>query len=1087
MATIRQKDAPSLLMNGDFNSGLSGWEVLRGSASHGINSIAGSTSELSLQNTGSPLYVAKLVRPAEVGVDHYSEIAQTVDRKDVWSYPSEHYVVNAIAVPTSPSTIRIEFPADTIIDGKHVASEEFAVYQMNGFGERIPISEGSELLAEVPQYPDLNGVFRAGATVKYTASNIDRYFLTASPTKSIPWIASHQNAAASFVSEGQHTFIVINKANTFNRQIKDENNSELVGIQPGDTLVIENIEERAGVLFSQTSGLRRRTDYSVCKITSIQNQEGSVKLGVSAIPGSPFIPAGLPNISLTTWYVFPRFRVNFVKYVYAYRYEFTLAFSAYPANVLSNAFDSFLIEPFIDIVDPVTGEETPILINNTTVPLPGASNSTATAFGESASTSEESSLTTTFRRHVFRFLTEFTTPPKGNLRVRIRYQPLNTSSTEYPPTFEIGDVVLYKGDFVARHDFSYLDDRSDTSVALPADQRSSLDRLLHKVDEHAGVIPKGAVILYSGPRCPAGFKRVDSLAKSATDGIWSSTRQASSGELETVPLLPPPEGASYDGIRNRTVLTWTGIPAVLLDQNNRPIPVKGVSKQVLMSTPATTPTFGEMELFNIDTPQLKVQPGMSLRIRSSRDRGIHDLRNRKYDYSSVVRQVSVSRQHFEGVWASDNPAYDGISYPMFIPFSALPPSSATVPPLGPIFVTTASLPNASNNQSATSLTIGNINQTETTQTVSKITRVVNGPPSSLETLYTTLPYGTNLTPFYSIFPGFPFNGGVPNWSPGDFGQLPPNGVYGNPVPVTLNDGLALVGLPNVEFDPIPNIGDLFALTLMYRIPKSTLDSRGISYNTLPVPIKALVNQTLPNPTGGSTTTQYVYLMQRLLVEINSANATSVSVRKAGGGTIDSYVGSAGGPAPDGFVLSGVPSEISSAFNSLVTSLNWARLPGDPVGDSQDAWAYLSDAKLFDPNSVVINKSVIRGQGMWSVRAFTTVLNVSVFGNVVDDIMSNNFEGVVVEPSGYVRYGDTVVDDLYPDGRLKGFSYGSMGHSHEITQGNATFNENIAPRVATYKESEVAPTSVARKHGHGFFPKYFYPMPEFSAYLMCEKV
>jgi hypothetical protein len=81
----------------------------------------------------------------------------------------------------------------------------------------------------------------------------------------------------------------------------------------------------------------------------------------------------------------------------------------------------------------------------------------------------------------------------------------------------------------------------------------------------------------------------------------------------------------------------------------------------------------------------------------------------------------------------------------------------------------------------------------------------------------------------------------------------------------------------------------------------------------------------------------------------------------------------------------------------------------------------------------------------------------------------------------------VVDDLYPDGRIRGFSYGSMGHSHEIAQGNATFNENIAPRVATYKESEVAPTAVARKHGHGFFPKYIYPMPQFAAYLMCEKI
>jgi len=1077
MATIRQKDAPSLLINGDFNSGLAGWEVTRGLVAHGISSIVGNNSELSLKNTGAPLYVAKLIRPDAVGVDQYAEIAQTINRKDIWSYPSEHYVVNALAVPTSPNTVRIEFPFDTTVDGRQIASEEFAAYQTNGYGEKIPLAEGSELLTEVPQYPDLNGVFRAGATVKYNSEGQDRYFVQASPTKQIPWIASHENASAAFFTENTNTFIRISRENTFERKIKEPGETQAVGIKPGDTLIIENIEERAGVLFGPTSGLRRRTDYSVCKVTSIETSATSTKLGVSPIAGSPFIPSGLPNLTITRWYVFPKFRVNFVKYVYAYRYEYTLAVSVYPNNILSNAFDSFLVEPLLDIVDPISGNEVPITISNTNVPLLNSPNPTATAFGESAPTSEEPQVATTFRRHIFKFISEFTIPPKGNLRLRFRYQPLNLLTEEYPAEFELGDIVLYKGDFITRHDFSYLDDKSDTSTTLPADQKTSLDRLLHKVDEYSGVVPKGTVILYTGPRCPPGFKRLDSIANSETDGIWSDKRQTSSGSFETVPALPPPEGASYDGIRNRTILTWTNVPGVLLDANNRPIPVKGVSKQVLMPTPGGAPTFGESELVTVDIPQVKVQPGMSLRIRSSRDRGIHDLKNRRYDYSSMVRQVSITRQHFTGVWSSDDQRYDGITYPLYIPFSAIGPADSVVPPLGPLFLpTSTSL--TYNNQNITSLTIQGVNQTETTETVSRFRL-----PGLLTAEYlTTLPFGSNI----------PDANGTVAWLATNLGEVPINGVYGNPVVVSINDGMEVLDLNNTEFDPIPDIGDVFSLTLMYRAAGDR--------SSVNVPLKLVRNITIPPSSSGSVTVNYTYMLQRLLVEVTSASPDKVTVKRAGGGTINSYVG----PVSSYLTGNSFVAELGSGANtSLFTSAfhplivepvpsnsvfkGFRQGAGDPPRNDANAYAYLSDAKLFDPNSVVVNKAVIRGQAMWSVRAFTTILNVSVFGDVTEDVRANNVEGIVLEPSGYIRYGDTVIDDLYPDGRIRGFSYGSMGHSHEISQGNATFNENIAPRVATYKESEVTPTPVARKHGHGFFPKYFYPMPQFAAYLMCEKI
>jgi hypothetical protein len=1085
MPIIRQKDAPSLLINGDFNSGLSGWEVLRGSVVHGLNYIQSGNPELDRKNSGAPLYVAKLARPASVGLEQYSEIGQTITRKDIWSFPSEHYVTNAYATPISPTTVRIEFAGDTTLNGRVIQSEASVAFHTNSYGEQIPIAEGSELLVEVPKYEALSGVFRAGSTIKYSTgtgtSQVDKYFVTASPTNPIPWIASHEVSSAGFYTQGGNTFIRINHPNNFDRKIRS-NGDPATGIKPGDTLVIEDIQERAGVLFAQTASLRRRPDYSVCKITSVQAFDSYTLLGVASMPAVPFIPTNLPNLNISRWYVFPKFQVNFVKYIFAYRYEYTLAFSVYPNTILSNNFSSFLVEPFLDIVDPTTGDSVAVPINNTVVPLLNSPNPNAFAFGESAPTSNEPGLSTTFRRHIFRFLGEFKSPPKGNLRVRIRYQPLGSSTTVYPDAFEIGDIVLYKGDFVARHDFSYLDDNSDVSTALPADKRSALDRLLHKVDEYAGVIPKGTVILYSGPRCPPGFKRVDSIANSPTDGIWSTLKESSSGEKETYPLLPPPEGAAYDAVRNRTILTWTNVPATLLDANDRPIMVKGVSKQVLLSTPGTSPTFGEMELFTIETPQTKVQPGMSLRIRSSRDRGIYDLHNRRYDYSTVVRQVSVTRQHFEGVYLSDNPQYDGLTYPMFITFDQLPASSANIPPAGPPFSTTAS-GNTSNNQNLTGLTIGGVDQTALSQAVFKVRSniVVNY-------LYTTIAAGT---------PGGPTN----LYLPGTWGTIPINGVLGNPVaiPGGITDAMELIQLNGVEYDPMPAPGAVFALTLMYRVQTSVLTSRGIT-NPSALPLVSSSVSLSVGSGNSAVNTSFTYFVQKVLVEVDSSTPStnpvspngSVTVRRYGGGTLSSYVGSTG-PTVSGSPAFYSPTGFGSGYfdpdildpTAALNVIGW--YPGDISPDYYNCYAFLSDAKLFDPNSVVVNKAVIRGKAMWSVRAFKTSLTLSVFGDVVDDVRANNFEGIVVEPSGYIRYGDTVVDDLYPDGRIRGFSYGSMGHSHEITQGDATFNENIAPRVATYKESEVSPTSVARKHGHGFFPKYIYPMPEFAAYLMCEKI
>lgn len=111
--------------------------------------------------------------------------------------------------------------------------------------------------------------------------------------------------------------------------------------------------------------------------------------------------------------------------------------------------------------------------------------------------------------------------------------------------------------------------------------------------------------------------------------------------------------------------------------------------------------------------------------------------------------------------------------------------------------------------------------------------------------------------------------------------------------------------------------------------------------------------------------------------------------------------------------------------------------------------------------------------IWSVRRFKSTTKISVNGDVVSDILSLN-PVLTVEPTGYIKFGDP----------SNYFDYGSMGHSHEITRGDAVLNSNLAPvSISTgYSLPEVA-----REHGHGFMPKHTYPMPRFVAYLVCEKI
>jgi hypothetical protein len=138
-------------------------------------------------------------------------------------------------------------------------------------------------------------------------------------------------------------------------------------------------------------------------------------------------------------------------------------------------------------------------------------------------------------------------------------------------------------------------------------------------------------------------------------------------------------------------------------------------------------------------------------------------------------------------------------------------------------------------------------------------------------------------------------------------------------------------------------------------------------------------------------------------------------------------------------------------------------------------AWFSNAKVFD-SAVTVTQTVVGVKTVWSARRYRNNVVISVFGDVVNDVVRANTDGILVEPAGFLRFGDPET----------GLDYGDMGHSHKVSRGDAPFNENIAPHVSTAREN-LASTIVARKHGHGYLPRHTHVIPKFAAFLLCEKL
>lgn len=609
---IRQQDTPSLIRNGTFGAGLAFWIP-------GPNTVHAELSSATIVTASlinSPRYMAR--------VPTGESIQQIIGRSDIFTYPSRRYVENLEAWPIGINTYNIRFSANTRLDGVPLASGEdpFSFDDAEG---QVTIQPGTQLEVEDQYRQAYSGPYRIGRSYEETDS-LGGAFVTvqASPINgTIPHLAESTDfsgATYTYDEAANSAVIEVSGIYEYDRQL-DQDILGLTGFQPNDFFIITG------------------PDFRVARVIGVTREVDRYQVEVVAVPNAPFLeatnaednPFVITTVALTEWFISTRTTLNMVRELPVFQYDFTLAYSCFPGS-----HDGL---PSLDIVDRA---------GNTVAPIPLFILENG-SFAEILSVSKNPDLATIFRRRLHRFHAEFRKPPTGLLRVTI-----NSGAVQV----DIGDVVLFPGNYTRHHDYSDLD---DATVSIVSDRRAALDRLLHGVDEGAGLLPRGTVILYTGGAiCPPGFKRVESLPESRVDGLEA---------------LPAPDTAVYDADRNRTIMEWNNQSFDLLDSNGNTIPIEGDTQDITVVLPSQAPFNSAFETVVLGPVHQRIQPGMSLRIKVS---DIDTPSNRLFDYSVLVRQAFVERTEAPGVDSNT-----GITYPVFMSSADFAPEEITFTPVGP--------------------------------------------------------------------------------------------------------------------------------------------------------------------------------------------------------------------------------------------------------------------------------------------------------------------------------------------------------------------------------------------------------------------
>lgn len=526
-------------------------------------------------------------------------IYQRMSRSDTYSYPSRHFAKGVVGVPTGINTLTLMPQPNSVFDPPQ------SVESLKYFRQVVP---GAQIGIR-----DLDDFARSDA-YRVGSINTDGSVEVSPLSDPLPRTADSSQFLGATVRVLGATQALV----TLLGRIP-------AGVSAGDVLVIT------------------KPVFAVARITSIPTDPAFINqpvIGVSKVEHGQFIAAAtnISEFELTDWFITPSRNFNVFYDAKLFRYEFTVALSI--LGTTSPPSVELDLIPYVELAGRVA-EAAQISIPKVPV-LSGydyevVSNSRGTTAGSP------------WLRLLYRFLLETTEPVFGDLRLLIRAPATGE--------VEVGHVILYKGNYVSRHDYSDVDgdDPPTGSDKYPANSRDALDRLFHGADEVGSAIPKGTLVMYLGDACPPGYKRLDSYKNSLVDGMG----------LE----VPLPDIVYYDSDRDRTVLRWDNQTFNLLDSNNLPTPIEGEQREYVVSNiNIGTEWANKIEVIKYGPNQSWIQPGMSVRVRAS-DYAFGD--GRIHDYSTLIRQVVVTKRLNDAM------------PPMYIGSNNFAEGEFDIPPVGP--------------------------------------------------------------------------------------------------------------------------------------------------------------------------------------------------------------------------------------------------------------------------------------------------------------------------------------------------------------------------------------------------------------------
>ena len=528
-----------------------------------------------------------------------SYIYQRLTRPDTYSYPSRHFAKGVVGVPTGINTLTLMPQPGSVFDPPQTLES------LKYFRQVIP---GSQIGVR-----DLDDFARSDA-YRVGSVNADGSAEVSPLSDPLPRKTDNSQFLGATVRTTGTTQALV----TFLGRLPSN-------VGAGDILVIT------------------KPVFAVARITSIPTEPVYINqpvIGVSKVEHGQFITAAtnVSEFELTEWFITPARNFNVFYDAQLFRYEFTVAMSLLGTTVPPSV--ELDLIPYVELADRV--------IEGTQISIPKVPVLSGYDY-EIVTNSKGTNAGSPWARLLYRFLLETPEPVFGDLRLLLRAPATGE--------VEVGHVVLYKGDYVSRHDYSDLDgdDPPIGTDQYPANSRDALDRLFHGSDEVDSAIPKGTLIMYMGDTCPPGYKRLDSYKNSVVDGM--------SGQI------PLPDVIYYDESRDRTVLRWENQTFNLLDSNNLPIPIEGEQREYVVSNINIGSEWGnKIETIKYGPNQSWIQPGMSVRVRAS---DYTFGQGRANDYSTLVRQVVVTKRLNDAV------------APVYIGSNNFAAGEFDIPPVGP--------------------------------------------------------------------------------------------------------------------------------------------------------------------------------------------------------------------------------------------------------------------------------------------------------------------------------------------------------------------------------------------------------------------